>query len=106
MIGVHIVNRFAQVQHSEPEVSSRIPRDLKGYTYFGKSLAFIAGLNRTSSGGAELAADLDMLDPQIKEAEIILTPNPQPVEHLATVERIWGKEIKFSHIPVTRFDLR
>ena len=34
----------------------------------------------TMSSGGELKADLDSLDPQIKEAEIVMTPNPQAVE--------------------------
>lgn len=59
-----------------------------------------------SQGGTELKADIDLLDPQVKEAEIILTPNPGPVEPLAGVERIWGKEVKFSHVPLTRYDIR
>ena len=58
-----------------------------------------------SHSGDELKADIDPLDPQVKEVEIILTPNPKPVEPLASVERIWGKEVKFSHVPLTRYDL-
>jgi hypothetical protein len=53
-----------------------------------------------------LKADIDALDPQVKEAEVILTPNSGPVEPLAAVQRIWGKEIKFSHLPLARYDIR
>jgi len=59
----------------------------------------------SSSSGGELKADLDSLDPQIKEAEIVMTPNPQAVESRAGIDRIWGKDIVFSHVPLTRQDL-
>ena len=61
-----------------------------------------------SYSGNELTTDLDSVDPQLKEAEIVLTPNArlierQPMELI--VDRIWGKEITFSHVPLTRQDI-
>jgi hypothetical protein len=43
-----------------------------------------------------LNVDINPLDPQVTEAELVLTPNPKPVEQLATVERIWGRG---NHVP-------
>jgi serine/threonine-protein kinase len=62
------------------------------------------GITSWSSGG-ELKADLDSLDPQIKEAEIVMSPNPKAVESRPGIDRIWGKEIVFSHVPLSRQDL-
>ena len=59
----------------------------------------------TMSSGGELKADLDSLDPQVKEAEIVMTPNPTAVESWPGIDRIWGKEIVFSQVPLTRQDL-
>lgn len=62
------------------------------------------GTGRTGSGG-ELTAELVRVEPELKEAEIILTPNPTPVEPFAFVDRIWGREVVFSHVPLIRQDV-
>jgi serine/threonine protein kinase/LysM repeat protein len=59
---------------------------------------------QTSSGG-ELTVDLARPAPEIKETEIILTPNPKPIEQIASVNRIWGGRIVFSQVPISRQDL-
>ena len=61
--------------------------------------------NGSSGGSGPLSADIGTLDPQIKEAEIHLTPNPKAVEYRPGIDRIWGKEIVFSHVPLSRQDL-
>ena len=61
--------------------------------------------NRSGASGQELTAELDRVAPEIKEADIILTPNPTPVEQIASVERIWGCEVVFSHVPLIRQDV-
>ena len=53
----------------------------------------------------ELTADIGPLDPQIKEGEIRLLPDPKAVEAYPGVDRIWGKEIDISHVPLLRQDL-
>jgi hypothetical protein len=58
-----------------------------------------------SGGDKVLTADIGALDAQIKEAEIILTPNPKRVEEFSFVDRIWGREIVISHVPLSRQDL-
>jgi hypothetical protein len=59
----------------------------------------------SSSGSWDLTTNIGALDPQVKEAEIVLTPNPKAIESVPTVDRIWGKEIVFSHVPLSRQDL-
>ena len=58
-----------------------------------------------SGSGDLFSVGLGPLDPQIKEAEIVLTPNPKTIESWPRVDRIWGKEIVFSHVPLSRQDL-
>jgi hypothetical protein len=65
--------------------------------------------NRTTEhsmrSGDQLVADLDMPNPQIKEADLILTPNPRLIEAFPGVTNVWGKEIVFNHVPLMRQDL-
>jgi hypothetical protein len=70
----------------------------------GQLWATKRGTGRTGSGG-ELTAELARIGPDIKEADIVLTPNPTPVEPFAFVDRIWGREVVFSHVPLIRQDV-
>jgi serine/threonine protein kinase len=66
----------------------------------------VFGITQIGAGGmSELTADIGPLDVQIKEAEILLTPNPKAVEEFPYVDRIWGKDIVISHVPLSRQDL-
>ena len=58
-----------------------------------------------SYSGEELTVDIARPAAEIKTADIILTPNPNPIEHMASVERIWGGQIVFSNVPLKRLDL-
>jgi serine/threonine protein kinase len=62
------------------------------------------GKSTTQTEG-ELTADIGQLDPQIKEADVILAPDPKAVELHSGIDRLWGKEIVFSHVPLLRQDL-
>ena len=57
------------------------------------------------SSGTELTAELMPLDPKIQTADVILTPNPEAVENIPSVDRIWGGEIVFSNVSLVRQDL-
>lgn len=57
------------------------------------------------SGGRQLETRIDSLDPAIREADIILTPNPRQIERYREVEEMWGKEIVIPEVPLDRFDL-
>jgi serine/threonine protein kinase len=58
-----------------------------------------------TGGTSEHAIVIDRLDPQVREAEVILKPNPKLVESCPDITRIWGKEIVFKHVPLVRYDL-
>jgi Protein kinase domain len=64
---------------------------------------------KTASGmtrsGMELTAYPASLDPQVGEAEVVLTPNPSGIELIQGVDRIWGSDIVLRHVPLTRQDL-
>jgi hypothetical protein len=55
--------------------------------------------------GDQLGTDLDVPNPQIKEADLILTPNPRRIEAIPGVTNVWGKEVVFTRVPLTRQDL-
>ena len=53
----------------------------------------------------QLEVSIDRLDPSIREADIILTPNPAHVEQFADVPEIWGKGVVLRGVPLERLDL-
>jgi serine/threonine protein kinase len=59
----------------------------------------------SSYSGQELTVQLDRLAPEIKTADIILTPNPKLVEERGSVDRIWGREVLFHQVRLIRQDL-
>jgi hypothetical protein len=61
--------------------------------------------NYQASGGSQLEARIDTLDASVKDAEIILTPNPKHIEHRPEVSEIWGGKIILQHVPIERLDL-
>jgi hypothetical protein len=61
--------------------------------------------NGSSSSGERLEATVDQLGDDIKSADIILTPNPAPIESLPEVSEIWGKEIILHDVKLDRLDL-
>jgi hypothetical protein len=64
---------------------------------------------RTAKGsagsGRELSASLEALDPQMREADVVLTPDPALIEPQPGVDRVWGREVVFKHVPLVRQDL-
>ncbi|HWB59204.1 MAG TPA: ankyrin repeat domain-containing protein, partial [Chthoniobacteraceae bacterium] len=57
-----------------------------------------------SSQATGMTAQIPALDPGIKETEITLIPDTHAVEEQPNFNRIWGKPIVFSHVPLTRWD--
>jgi serine/threonine protein kinase len=86
-------------------ISVDVTLRLAGQTLRCGKLFSVKTANRGSSGSQELTVAIESLDPQIKEAEILLTPNPKAVEEYPYVDRIWGKEIVLSNVPLSRQDL-
>ncbi len=63
------------------------------------------GQGSPAHGTSELSTSIDPLDPAVTDAEVVLTPNRQAVEAIPGIDRIWGREIVFSHVPLVRQDL-
>lgn len=57
------------------------------------------------SGSNPLTAVVETLDPDIRQADILFTPNPRHIEHLPEVSEIWGKQIILRGVPLERLDL-
>ncbi len=55
-------------------------------------------------GSSELKVEIGPVDPVIKDATILLTPNPGLMELYPGVDFIWGGTIEFSKVPVKRQD--
>jgi len=55
--------------------------------------------------GDAVTGTLGELDPAIRHADVILTPNAEHVEYLPDVAEIWGKTVVFRDIPLERLDL-
>jgi serine/threonine protein kinase len=86
-------------------VSVDVKLRLAGQTFKCGKLWAEKKSDKRFSGTDELTADIGTLDPQIKEAEILLTPDPKAVESRSSIDRLWGEEIVISHVPLTRQDL-
>jgi serine/threonine protein kinase len=86
-------------------ISVDVTLRLAGQTLRCGKLFSVKTANRGSSGPQEFTVAIEPLDPQIKEAEILLTPNPKLVEEYPYVDRIWGQEIVLSNVPLSRQDL-
>jgi len=56
-------------------------------------------------GGHTIEIGIPVLAADVVEADVLLKPNPKPVETIAAVERIWGGEIVLTHVPLRRLDL-
>jgi serine/threonine protein kinase len=59
----------------------------------------------TAMSGGLLSADFAALDPEIKEARILLSPDPKAIEHRPGVDRIFGAATRFDKVPLVRQDL-
>jgi hypothetical protein len=60
-------------------------------------------LHGSRQSGGELGADFEPLDPQVTEADVVLTPDPVQVESFPDVKQIWGDEI-IVRVPLLRLD--
>jgi hypothetical protein len=57
------------------------------------------------SSSSQVIHRVDALEPSVRSADIIFTPNPVHVESRSEVTQIWGREIVFRGVPIERFDL-
>lgn len=58
-----------------------------------------------SSGGSQLEAEVNALDPAVATMDIVLTPDPKPIEQDPGVTEIWGEKTVLRAVPVERLDL-
>ncbi len=59
----------------------------------------------STSSGNQLEAQLDAIDAAVRQADIILTPNPKHIESIPQVTEIWGETIVLPQVPLERLDL-
>ncbi len=64
-----------------------------------------SGKGRTYSG-TDRSFLVDVLDPDVTTADIILTPNPRHVFSRSEIDAVWGETVMLKDVPVKRFDLR
>ncbi len=69
-------------------------------------MMYIASGSGRSYGNMRQNLYIDGLDPQIKTADVILTPNPRYVYSRTNIEAIWGKPITIKDVPIYRYDLQ
>jgi len=93
-------------QHPSVPVSVKVTLELAGQVVpCGSVWAEREASGTHAQSMDERGGEVGSLDQQIKEADVVLTPNPEAVESRPGIDRIWGKDIRFSHVPLTRLDL-
>jgi serine/threonine protein kinase len=85
-------------------VSFDVAMRIGGQTIAFGSLWAVQTAHGETCSGMEQSADLALPAADIKAADIILTPNPKSIEHMPSVDRIWGGQIIFSNVPLKRLD--
>ena len=59
----------------------------------------------STRSGTGLEKRIDTLDPDVRTADLILTPNPKNLERYPQVKELWGEKIIVRDVPLERFDL-
>ena len=57
------------------------------------------------SSGTQQACDFESLPPDVKTLDVILRPHPKYAENVAGAEKVWGREVTLTNVPVQRYDL-
>jgi hypothetical protein len=100
-----LILRIASLEGQTIPVSFDVTAKLKGATlHLGEYWAVRRDDGQTYSS-RELAHRLAALEPSVRSADIIFTPNPTHVESRSEVTEIWGQELIFRGVPIERFDL-
>ena len=68
-------------------------------------LGRIWAVNSRDTSANRLSCSFETLDPSIRRADIILTPNPRHIEFRPEVSEIWGEKIVVEQAPIERLDL-
>jgi len=70
-----------------------------------RSLWSVRTQRRTTGSDTVLSAEIPQIGAEVKEADVVLTPNPRLVELQPDVDCYWGKEVVFRKVPLRRLDL-
>ncbi len=103
--GAQATVTFNLPQKDSVPISFDVALRIGGQTVSCGSLWAVQTSHGETCSGLEQSADLALPSAAIQEADIILTPNPKAIEHMPSVERIWGGQIIFTNIPLKRLDL-
>lgn len=87
-------------------ISFDVTLRLDGETYAcGEMWQYRREHGGTSGSGSSLRVGVPPLAPEVRVADIVLTPNPAHVDQVAAIDRIWGQEIVLRDVPLGRHDL-
>lgn len=86
-------------------ISFDVSLQIDGSTYACGGLWAHSREGRMSSSSLERHAEIPRPDADTKTVDVHLVPNPDWVDRRAGLDRIWGKEIVFSQVPLIRYDL-
>ena len=89
----------------KPPISFDLTLRVNGQTYGCGSIRNVPIKGGRTYGPNGTSAEVDMVDPKTKTAEVVLTPNPHAVEQCPGVDWIWGEEVVLTNVPLTRYDL-
>jgi hypothetical protein len=103
--GAQATVTFNLPQKDSVPVSFNVALRIGGQTVSCGSLWAVQTSHGKTCSGMERSTDLVPPAATVTEADIILTPNPKPIEHMPSVDRIWGGQIIFSNVPLKRLDL-
>jgi len=59
---------------------------------------------KNANGGTVLSAEIPQLGADVREADVVLTPNPRLIELRSDVDRFWGGEVSFRNVSLRRLD--
>jgi serine/threonine protein kinase len=72
----------------------------------GTIVSYLKSDGNPKVGGFTVDFEIPALAPDVTVADVVLTPNPKQVEAVGTVDRIWGRKITFSQVPLKRLDAK
>jgi hypothetical protein len=96
-----------QLDHSLPvSIAFSVSLRVAGQTVACGTLWAARTANGASMGSdTVLSADIPQINDEVKQADVVLTPNPKPIEMQPDVDTIWGKEVVFKNVAIRRLDL-
>ncbi|HXF11038.1 MAG TPA: serine/threonine-protein kinase, partial [Desulfuromonadaceae bacterium] len=86
-------------------VSVKVVLQLPNTNYPCGSLTAVSDGQHSSYSENQLITEIKSLDPGVKEATVILVPDPKKVESEPSITRLWGEDIVLRDIPLIRQDL-